>query len=117
MPGIYTPQTFAARLRDFPMESRPLIKALMDEAARTGMALSQRLVPVDTGALRDSIKFRATTNHGWSFILQAGASADYASYVEGGTSRMRPRPFIEPGVELAADQVEVLIGEMVDEYL
>ena len=117
MPGIYTPQTFAARLRDFPMESRPLIKELMEEAGRTGERLSQRLVPVKTGALQNSIKFRTTTNHGWTFILQAGASMDYATFVEEGTSRMPPRPFLMPGVELAADQIEVLLGEMVDEFL
>lgn len=117
MPGIYTPLTFAARLRDFPMASRPLIKELMDEAAQTGQALSQREVPVDTGTLRDSIAFRATTNHGWAFLLKAVAGADYATFVEEGTSRMPPRPFLMPGVELAADQIEVLLGEMVDEFL
>lgn len=114
MPGIYTPTAFAARLRDFPMESRPLIKELMDEAARTGKVLSQKLVPVDTGDLKNSIKFHATTNHGWTFLLQAEAGMYYASFVEGGTSRMGPRPFLQPGVDLAADQIEILLGEMVD---
>ena len=117
MPGIYTTQTFAARLRDFPAEFRPLIKELMNEAGRTGSALSKSLVPVDTGALKNSIKFRNTTNRGWSFILRAEATMDYATFVEEGTSRMAPRPFLLPGVELAADQVELLIGEMVDEFL
>ena len=117
MPGIYTPETFAARLRDFPVESRPLIKALMDDAAETGLNVATRLVPVDTGVLHDSIKFRATTNHGWAFLLKAEASADYATFVEEGTSRMPPRPFLQPGVEAAADQIEDLIGIMVDEFL
>ena len=117
MPGIYVPTTFAARLRDFPMEFRPLIKSLMDDAARSGEMLSQRLVPVATGDLLASIAFRATTNHGWNFILKAEATEDYASFVESGTSRMAPRPYLMPGVELAADQVELLIGEMVDEFL
>ena len=117
MPGIYTPLTFAARLRDFPMASRPLIKELMDEAAQTGARLSRDLVPVDTGFLQSSIKFHATTNHGWAFLLKAMADADYATFVEGGTSRMAPRPFLQPGVELAADQIEILLGEMVDEFL
>ena len=114
MPGIYTPTAFAARLRDFPMESRPLIKELMDEAARTGEALSKQLVPVKTGDLKRSIAFHATTNHGWTFLLQAQATMDYATFVEGGTSRMGPREFMRPGVELAADQIEILLGEMVD---
>lgn len=114
MPGIYTTTTFAARLRDFPMETRPLIKELMAEAGRTGEALSKREVPVKTGDLKNSIKFRTTTARGWSFLLMAEASMDYATYVEEGTSRMAPRPFLMPGVELAADQIEILLGEMVD---
>lgn len=117
MARIYTATAFAARLRDFPMASRPLIKSLMAEAAATGEALSQRLVPVKTGALRDSIGFRSTTERGWTFLMQARANADYATFVEEGTSRMPPRPFVMPGVELAADQIEILLGMMVDEYL
>lgn len=117
MARIYTPTAFAARLRDFPRESRPLIKALMADAAASGEALSQRLVPVDTGALRDSIAFRSTTERGWTFLIQARANMDYASYVEEGTSRMRPRPYVMPGVELAADQIEVLLPLLVDEFL
>jgi len=114
MAGIYTTTAFAARLRDFPMESRPLIKELMKVAGDTGLALSQRLVPVKTGDLKRSIAFRTTTERGWTFLLQASATMDYATYVEGGTSRMMPRPYLRPGVELAADQIEILLGEMVD---
>ena len=114
MPGIYTPVQFAARLRDFPVESRPLIKALMEDAAQSGETLSKRLVPVDTGALRDSIGYRVTSERGWNFLLQAQATMYYASFVEGGTSRMGPRSYMRPGVELAADQIEILLGEMVD---
>lgn len=117
MARIYTPTAFAARLRDFPVLARPLIKELMAEAAASGEALAERLVPVKTGALHDSIAFRATTERGWTFLIQARAGADYATFVEEGTSRMRPRPFVMPGVELAADQIELLLPMLVDEYL
>ena len=117
MAKIYTAERFAARLRDFPMESRPLIKTLMAEAGQEGEALSKALVPVRTGALRDSIRFRTTTERGWTFLLLAQATMDYASFVEYGTSRMAPRPYFEPGVEHAADEIETLLGLMVEEYL
>lgn len=117
MPGIYTGMQFAARLRDFPMEARPLIKSLMDVAAEEGEAVSKTRVPVRTGLLQSKIDFRATTNHGWNFRLLAVADTRYASYVEDGTSRMPPRPFIMPGVEHAAAEIEHLLGVMVEEYL
>lgn len=117
MAGVYTPLQFAARLRDFPREARPLIKELMDEAGKEGEDLSKRLVPVRTGALRDSIDYRSTTNRGWNFLLKVEVGADYATFVEYGTSRMSPRPFIAPGVELATAEIETAIGLMVEEYL
>lgn len=117
MPGFDEAYRFAGRLRDFPVEARPLIKSLMDVAGEEGEDLSKRLVPVRTGNLRDKIAFHATTDRGWTFLLKAEALADYATFVEYGTSRMGPRPFFEPGVEHATDEIESLIGIMVEEYL
>ena len=117
MAGFDNLYRFAERLRDFPTESRPVIKGLLDEAAHEGETLSKALVPVRTGALRDSIAFRATTNHGWSFLLRAAASMDYATFVEYGTSRMAPRPYFNPGVERALAESELALAMAVEEYL
>lgn len=117
MARIYTPQEFAARLRDFPVEARPIMKSLMDVAGQEGEALSKALVPVRTGALRDSIRFHPTTDHGWTLLLLAEAGMPYASYVEYGTSRMGPHPYFEPGVERAVEEIETALALVVEEYL
>lgn len=117
MAGFESAYRFAGRLRDFPVEARPLIKELMDVAGQEGEALSKTLVPVRTGYLQSKILFHATTDHGWTFMLKAEADADYATFVEKGTSRMPPRPFMEPGIEHTADEIEALLGIMVEEYL
>lgn len=117
MAGFEEAYRFSGRLRDFPMAARPLIKSLMDVAGQEGEGLSKSLVPVRTGNLQSKILFHATTDRGWTFLLKAEADADYATFVEGGTSRMAPRPFMAPGVEHAADEIEALLGIMVEEYL
>lgn len=55
---------------------------------------ARRLVPVRTGFLRSSIyKVKPRQLH---FIV--GAFAHYAGYVEFGTSRMHPQPYLYPAI-------------------
>ena len=117
MAGFAEAYRFAGRLRDFPLAARPLIKSLMDTAGAEGEAVSKSVVPVRTGNLQSKILFNATTDRGWTFLLKAEADAEYATFVESGTSRMAPQPFMAPGVEHAADEIESLLGIMVEEYL
>lgn len=64
------------------------VDAMKDEA--------QQIVPVRTGHLRDSI---FTKEMGaMSFII--GADAEYAGFVEYGTSRMMARPFLRPAMQM-----------------
>ena len=51
------------------------------------------IVPIDTGALRASIR---TTRDGLTGTV--GSDLDYASYVEEGTSRMAAQPFLSPAL-------------------
>jgi hypothetical protein len=110
MPGFEEMYRFSARLRDYPLEMRPLVKIAMQDAAAQGEQYSRMLVPVKTGKLRDSIAFRGTSDRGWDLLIKAAATMDYATFVEYGTSRFGPRPFMMPGVELAADVLEDQLG-------
>lgn len=61
---------------------------------------AKNLSPVDTGNLRSSIKtsdLRHTTGN--SPAADVTASAEYATYVEFGTSRMAPQPFMGPAAD------------------
>lgn len=117
MPGFDEMHRFSARLRDFPVAARPLIKDLMDVAGEEGEAVSKGTVAVRTGLLQSKIKFHATTDRGWTFLLRATADTKYADFVESGTSKMPPRPYMRPGIEHAADEIETLLGVMAEEYL
>ena len=58
---------------------------------------AKSLAPVDTGMLRNSI---GTTISNGGLSAEIGPTVHYAPYLEFGTRRMRPQPFMGP----AADQ-------------
>ena len=60
-------------------------------------ASGKRNAAVDTGFMRDSI---STTISNGGLSAEIGPTASYGAYVEFGTRRMRPQPFMGP----AADQ-------------
>jgi HK97 gp10 family phage protein len=66
---------------------------------------SSENAPVDTGFLRDS--------HDTAEI-EGGAeiqvNADYAGFVEFGTSKMAPQPFLRPAIDDNADAVTIAIA-------
>jgi len=54
------------------------------------------LCPVDTGRLRNSISHAVDVQDKAAII---GTNVEYARYVEFGTSRMSPRPYLAPAVQ------------------
>lgn len=66
-------------------------------AARTAEA-ARAAAPVRTGALQRSITTRATLG-GLSTVVEAGAA--HAAFVEYGTSKMPPQPFMRPAADAA----------------
>ena len=85
---------FAGRLAQEVEMELDVVGADMEDLARS-------IVPVDTGALRDSIYHRPA-----GLELEFGATMDYASMVEFGTSRMRAQPYIRPALD--ANQQRIL---------
>lgn len=57
---------------------------------------AKRLCPVDTGLLRNSITHAGSSDDTTAYV---GTPVEYASYVEYGTSRTKPHPYIKPAVE------------------
>lgn len=53
----------------------------------------------DTGALHDSGFVTAPIDEGDQIRAAAGFDAPYAGYLENGTSKMYPRPFLVPATE------------------
>lgn len=67
------------------------LSTLSDEA----LSYMRSIVPVDTGMLLDSCYVNISVDNG-KIMLQIGASAYYAVYVELGTARNSAKPFIRP---------------------
>lgn len=75
------------------------VNAATTRAARRtadqAMMQARSLVPVDTGALRDSIDYELRpTQTGFALVIFAGE--EYALYVELGTMHMSARPYLRP---------------------
>jgi len=61
---------------------------------------AKSLVRVRTGFLRSTIYHKAT-----GLVLDFGATADYASYNEFGTSRMSAQPFMRPALDASEQRL------------
>lgn len=55
--------------------------------------------PVDTGYLKNSIHTEIVQNDRRVYAAEVIAGAEYAAFVEYGTSRMAPQPFMGPAYE------------------
>ena len=71
------------------------------------VAGAQSIVPVDTGNLKNSI--------GVDFEelgFEAGPTASYGHFVERGTSRMSPRPYMRPAFDKAIEPLPDVLGQV-----
>lgn len=88
----------AAKLRAAGRNLHPLVVTATTKATLDTASMARELTPVDTGYLRASITIETGSDR-TSVYGEATAGANYASYVEHGTSRMAPQPFMAPAHE------------------
>lgn len=69
---------------------------------------AKRLCPVDTGRLRNSISH--TVRGSTAYI---GTNVEYAAYVEMGTERTSPQPYLKPAVANHANEYRKIIEEYI----
>lgn len=65
----------------------------LEEVGLVAEGYAKKECPVDTGRLRNSITHQVRPSEKSVYI---GTNVDYAPYVELGTSRMKPQPFLRP---------------------
>ena len=89
-----------------------IIKALT-EATIEAYVTAKSVVPVRTGLLRSSIHMEKVSPFEHKVVagseVKSRGKPYYAPFVEYGTRKMRPRPYMKPGAEKA---VEVLKREL-----
>jgi HK97 gp10 family phage protein len=71
-------------------------------------AEAMRTVPVKTGYLRSTIYAQVQ-----NWVVNFGADAAYAYFVEFGTKRMAARPYLWPAIQRYLPQLEELIREAI----
>lgn len=79
-------------------------EAALTQCGQLAEAHARELCPVDTGRLRDSIHYEVTEEG-----MTLAAYAPYAEYVELGTHRTAPQPFLRPAMEQYAGELEQAI--------
>lgn len=72
------------------------VRLVMDKTGHDVVRAAQQLAPVDTGHLRASIGVDIDPD---GFGFEAGPTANYGHYVEFGTSRMSPQPYLFPAFD------------------
>lgn len=70
-------------------------------------ASAKAVAPVDTGNLRNSISSDIAKLH-----AEVGPTAAYGVYVEYGTSRMAPQPYLGPAFDRHAPGLEAALGQI-----
>lgn len=72
------------------------IETAMDAVGAACEGYAKAACPVDTGRLRNSIT-HALSDGGKTVTV--GTNVEYGQFVELGTSRMRPRPYLRPAAQ------------------
>lgn len=104
--GLGTLSDLAPRIMD-------AVDAELNDAAEEIKFLAQELVPVKTGLLRSSIHVERIDH----LAVQVRADADYAAYVEYGTSRAPAQPFMTPAIEAVRAGYQARIARAIKDSL
>lgn len=90
--------TIFNRIDKIPLRMRRNVDTRARESAEKCVQIAKGLVPVDTGALRNSIHVEKDEELGYAAVAGADDTF-YASFVEYGTVKMSARPYMTPASE------------------
>lgn len=90
------------RSREVLAKIRRLTNVNLKEFTETAIEVAKQEVARDTGNLSDSI----ANDNPEPGIFRVFTEVGYGGYVELGTARMSPRPYIAPGIDVAVREFE-----------
>lgn len=109
--------TLAVKLGEVPKEAAQKAKAVTIKTAYDIERTAKERAPVDTGNLRRSIGHSDLRISADSILVEIGPSANYGEYVEYGTSRMSPQPYLTPAFDTHTPVWERVLQQIVDDAL
>lgn len=86
-----------------------------DAIAKTALDIerdAKMLAPVDTGYLRNSISVDVGGTAWGRLHAEIGPTAEYGVYVEYGTSRMAPQPYLGPAADRNGPLLEAAFAQI-----
>lgn len=95
----------------------PQLVAVTEKSLGDVVRVAQTIVSVDTGYLKSSIGSDPVTSSPDTVEGVAGPTAEYGEYVEDGTSRTAPHPYMGPAGERVAPSWVAAIEESLDRVL
>ncbi|ACZ29571.1 phage protein, HK97 gp10 family [Xylanimonas cellulosilytica DSM 15894] len=105
----------AADLRDVAAQAGPVVDLVVRKTAFDIERDAKILAPVDTGNLRTSISTDvAATNS--TVSAEIGPTANYGLFLEVGTSRMAPRPYMGPALDRNTPAFDAAMAQIVDRF-
>ena len=87
---------------------------IIETASDNMVTYAQGIVPVRTGNLLSSIFSEVDED---DLAITLGATADYASFIEFGTVKMRAQPFLEPAAAIGQEEMNARIEELIVQRL
>jgi len=100
---------FQAAIRIFESTMQRYVHAKLVSWAEDVKTEAMRRTPVKTGHLRSSIYSLVK-----DWVVNIGAEATYALFVEVGTRYLRARPYLWPSIQQYLPQLEQVISEAID---
>lgn len=93
-----------------------LVKAMAAALEEVGLLAewyAKKECPVDTGRLRNSIT-HTLDMHGASGDVYIGTNVEYGKWVENGTSRKKPHPYLKPAATQHTDEYRATIRKRLE---
>lgn len=94
------------------------VSAAIKKTAHDIEADAKILVPVDTGFLKNSISTDIENNGRFGqMFAEIGPTAGYGGYVEEGTSRQSPQPYLRPAFDRRKEGLVKALEDIIGDFL
>lgn len=96
----------------------PKVQLVVRKVAKDIVRDAKLLAPVDTGNLKNSITHSDLRSIGYGGgEVEIGPTANYGYYMEHGTSRVAPQPFMGPAADNNVGNFEQAMAQIAEEAL